>query len=111
MNISSYHPSVHSTYDLKIMKYHKVTVERAGLIDGKKQKILLIDQKKKETRITTAENEQTIVDLIEQDVDEGIKRKQIQEQGRNISLRTVQHRLVERGSKYSRSLSMSRLSQ
>ncbi|CAF4351823.1 unnamed protein product [Rotaria sp. Silwood2] len=96
------------------MKCHKKTVkhwlhrweETKDLSDRARQAI---------SRITTAEDDQLIVDLVQQDVDEGITSKQIQQelqnQGVNASLRTVQHRLVEAGFKYSRILSKPLLSQ
>ncbi|CAF1490336.1 unnamed protein product [Rotaria sordida] len=66
-------------------------------------------------RVTIAEDDQLIVDLVQQDVDEGITSKQVQQelqhQGVNVSLRTVQHGLVEAGFSYSRPLSKPLLSE
>ena len=66
------------------------------------------------SRIRRAEDDKLIVDLAEQDIDEGITTTQIQEEledlGVNISRRTVENRLLEAGFDYSKPLSKPLLS-
>ncbi|CAF4098607.1 unnamed protein product [Rotaria sordida] len=95
------------------MKCHKTTVKR--WLERWTETTDLSDRARQgRPRVTTAEDDQLIVDLVQQDVDEGITSKQVQQelqhQGVNVSLRTVQHRLVEAGFSYSRPLSKPLLS-
>jgi transposase len=90
------------------MKCHKTTVKR--WLDRWKQTKDLTDRARQgRSRVTTAKDDQLIVNLVQQDEDEGITSKRIQQelqlQGVNASVRTVQRRLVEAGFRYSRPLS------
>ena len=69
------------------------------MIDGKKQKTFSDRPRTGRSRIKIAEDDKLIMNLAEQDIDEGITTKQIQEEledrGVNISRRTVENRLLE----------------
>ncbi|CAF3084979.1 unnamed protein product [Rotaria sp. Silwood2] len=98
----------------KVTKCHKTTVKR-WLERWTQTKDLCEWVRQGRPRVTTAEDDQLIVDLVQQHVDEEITSKQIQQElqheGVNVSLRTVQHRLVEAGFNYSRPLSKPLLSE
>ena len=98
----------------KIVKCHKTTVKR-WLARGNETKDLSDRPRQGRSRVTTAEDDQLIVDMVQQDVDEGITSNQIQQelqhQDVNISRSTVQRRLGEAGFNYSRPLSKPLLSQ
>lgn len=109
-----YGPKLSVNQVRKVMKCHKTTVKR--WLDRRKETKDLSDrQRQGRSRVTTAEDDQLIVNLVQQDIDEGITSKQIQEelqkQGVNISRTTVQRRLGKAGFNYTKPLSKPLLSQ
>ncbi|CAF0792472.1 unnamed protein product [Rotaria sordida] len=96
------------------MKCHKTTVKR-WLNRWTQTKDLSNLQKKGRSRVTTSEEDQMIVELVQEDMDEGITSEDIQQelrrQGTNISRSTIQNRLLEAGFKFSRPLSKPLLTQ
>ncbi|CAF4307022.1 unnamed protein product, partial [Rotaria sordida] len=80
------------------MKCHKTTVKR-WLNRWTQTKDLSNLQKKGRSRVTTSEEDQMIVELVQEDMDEGITSEDIQQelrrQGTNISRSTIQNRLLE----------------
>ena len=105
-----YGPRLSKNEVAKIIKCNKTTVKR-----WKETKDLNDRPRKERSRVTTAAEDQLIVDLVPQDVDEGRTSQQIQQElqcvGANVSVRTVRNRLVETGFKYSSPLSKPLLSE
>ena len=93
---------------MKIIKCNKTTVKR-WFKRWKETKDLNDRPRKGRSRVTTTAEDQLIVDLVQQDVDEGVTSQQIQQElqheGVNVSVRTVRNRLVDAGFKYSKPLS------
>ncbi|CAF1354373.1 unnamed protein product, partial [Rotaria sordida] len=108
-----YGPKFNVSQVAKLIKCHKTTVRR-WLDRWEETKDLNDRPRTGRSRIKTAEDDKLIVDLAEQDIDEGITTKQVQEEledrGVNISRRTVENRLIEAGFNYSKPLSKPLLS-
>ena len=97
----------------KFIKCHKTTV-RCWLNRWKETKDLSDRSRTETSRITTAEDDKLIVDLVEQNIDQGITINQIQEgledRGVNTSRHTVENCLLEAGFNYSKPFSKPLLS-
>ena len=110
----TYGPRLSNSKIVKIIKHNKTKAKR-WLKRWKETKDLNDRPRKGTSHVTTAAEDQLIVDLVQQDVDEGITSQQIQQEFQrediNVSVRTVRNRLLEVGFKYSRLLSKPLLSE